>query len=176
MKLVRRGDQVEGTLHLTPHHIIFCHIQEPAETQPSGAPPPRPKELWITYPIIQTCTLRPSHPSTRLPSSIRLRCRDFTFVCFCLYDEKKARDVYESIRAWTCKIGRTEKLYAFTYQPQRPEKEVNGWKAYDARQEWKRLGISEKGADKGWRISTINTAYAVRGRFCLLYWKDMLSE
>jgi myotubularin-related protein 6/7/8 len=155
---VRRGQQVEGTLHLTPHHIIFSHIPD---TDASGRGPARARELWITYPIIQTCTLRPAHPSSHNPTSIRLRCRDFTFVCFCLFDEKKARDVYDSIKAWTCKIGRVEKLYAFTYQPQRPEKDYNGWELYDAKQEYKRLGISEKGADKGWRISTLNHDYAV---------------
>lgn len=158
MKLVRRGEQVEGTLHLTPHHLIFSHT--PPATAEAAAP--KPRELWITYPIIQICTLRPSPPASRQLSSIRLRCRDFTFVCFCFADEKKARDVYDSIKAWTCKLGRVEKLYAFTYQPQKPEREINGWNIYDARTEWKRQGISEKGADRGWRISKINIDYGVR--------------
>lgn len=165
VKLVRRGAQVEGTLHLTPHHLIFCHTPEPivgGETgQAASTSVLRPKELWITYPIIQICTLRPSPPQSHLPSSIRLRCRDFTFVCFCFTDEKKARDVYDSIKAWTCKLGRVEKLYAFNYQPQHPEKDIDGWKIYDARREWKRLGISEKDTDKGWRISSINSDYTV---------------
>ena len=156
VKLVRRGDQVEGTLHLTPHHLIFSHT--PPATEEANA---RPRELWITYPIIHTCTLRPAPPVSRLPSSVRLRCRDFTFVCFCFADDKKARDVYDSIKAWTCKLGRIEKLYAFSYQPQRPEKDVNGWTVYDARREWRRLGVSEKSTDKGWRISNINIDYAV---------------
>ncbi|KAL8720617.1 MAG: hypothetical protein Q9225_002553 [Loekoesia sp. 1 TL-2023] len=161
VKLVRRGEQVEGTLHLTPHHLIFCHTPSAVE-EPNGHTPhkAKPRELWITYPIIQTCSLRLTHPSSHLPSSIRLRCRDFTFVCFCFSNERQARDVYDSIKAWTCKLGRVEKLYAFTYQPQSPEKEFNGWNLYDARKEWRRLGISEKNSDKGWRISKINTDYA----------------
>ncbi|MCJ1284105.1 hypothetical protein MMC26_003436 [Xylographa opegraphella] len=164
VKLIRRGEQLEGTLHLTPHHLIFSHALRITSEDGSGSVPEnqaklRPKELWITYPIIQICTLRPSPLASHLPSSIRLRCRDFTFVCFCFNDEKKARDVYDSIKAWTCKLGRIEKLYAFSYQPQRPEKEVNGWNIYDARNEWKRQGISDKSVDKGWRISTINTDY-----------------
>lgn len=69
--------------------------------------------------------------------------------------------MYDSIKAWTCKLGRIEKLYAFSYQPQRPEKEVNGWNVYDARREWRRLGVSEKSTEKGWRISNINIDYAV---------------
>lgn len=158
VKLVRRGEQVDGSLHLTPHHLIFCHTPLPTLDIPN----PKQRELWITYPIIQTCTLRPNPPASHLPSSIRLRCRDFTFVCFCFLDERKARDVYDSIRAWTCKIGRIEKLYAFAYQPQKPEKLVDGWEVYNARDEWRRLGISEKGTDKGWRVSTINTDYSVK--------------
>ncbi|KAI4186304.1 MAG: hypothetical protein L6R41_003574 [Letrouitia leprolyta] len=165
VKLVRRGEQVEGTLHLTPHHLIFSHTPPAAvETvdEPNGhtSHRPKPRELWITYPIIQTCHLRLAHPSSHLPSSIRLRCRDFTFVCFCFTNERQARDVYDSIKAWTCKLGRVEKLYAFTYQPQSPEKEVNGWDIYSARKEWRRLGISEKDLDKGWRISTINADHS----------------
>ena len=166
VKLVRRGEQVEGTLHLTPHHLIFSHNPDPTTEDPSSGTPEkvpqrRPKELWITYPIIQICTLRPSPPASHLPSSIRLRCRDFTFVCFCFADEKKARDVYDSIKAWTCKLGRIEKLYAFSYQPPRPEKEINGWDIYNPREEWKRLGICDKGVDRGWRISRINIDYDV---------------
>ena len=69
--------------------------------------------------------------------------------------------MYDSIKAWTCKLGRVEKLYAFSYQPQLPEKEVNGWRIYDPRREWQRLGISDKCVDRGWRISKINADYGV---------------
>ena len=170
IKLLRRGQSVGGNLHLTPHHLIFCHNPDPTtetveDSMSEKAHKARPKELWITYPIIHICTLRPSPPASHLPSSIRLRCRDFTFVCFCFSDEKKARDVYESIKAWTCRLGKIEKLYAFSYQPQKPEKDVNGWKIYDAKREWKRMGVSDKGVDRGWRISSINTDYSVRRVF-----------
>jgi hypothetical protein len=50
---------------------------------------------------------------------------------------------------------------AFTYDPQPPEKAINGWETYDARKEWKRLGISAKDSEKGWRISEINVDYSV---------------
>ena len=166
MKLVRRGQSIEGTLHLTSHHIIFSHIPEPVSNgdtpqSQEGFPISKPKELWITYPIIHNCTLRLAHPSSHLPSSIRLRCRDFTFVCFCFIDEREARDVYDSIKAWTCRLGRIEKLYAFSYQPPKQEKDIDGWNLYDTRREWKRQGISEEGVENGWRISTINTDYGV---------------
>lgn len=161
MTLARRGEQVVGTLHLTPHHLIFSHtppISEEARVKGTVA---RPRELWITYPIIAFCTFRPAPAVSRQPSSIRLRCRDFTFVCFYFSSENKARDVYDSIKLWTCKIGRIEKLYAFSYQPQLPEKDFNGWSLYDARKEWARLGVGKEGGHPGWRISEVNIDYTV---------------
>jgi hypothetical protein len=159
--LARRGEQVVGTLHLTPHHIIFSHISQGAETAQAQGTPVRPRELWITYPIISFCTCRPTPAASRQLSSIRLRCRDFTFICFYFASESKARDVYESIKLWTCKVGRIDKLYAFTYQPPPPEREFNGWELYDARKEWARQGVGCDGNDNGWRISEINTDYGV---------------
>lgn len=109
--------------------------------------------------MIAYCTFRPTPPTSGLLSSIRLRCRDFKFLTFNIKDDKQARDVYESIKGATCKLGSIEKLYAFYYEPQSKEKQMPGWDIYDAKAEWKRQGISEKGADRGWRISTINTDY-----------------
>lgn len=67
--------------------------------------------------------------------------------------------MFESIRSLTCRLGAIDKLYAFTYKGNKPEQAVNGWELYDAKAEWKRQGISEKGVDRGWRISKINTDY-----------------
>jgi myotubularin-related protein 6/7/8 len=156
--LARRGEQVVGTLHLTPHHLIFVHA--PPATEVAGQTP-KQRELWITYPIISFCTLRTAPAASRQPSSIRLRCRDFTFVCFYFVNESKAKDVYDSIKAWTCKIGRIEKLYAFSYQPQAPEKSVNYWSLYDPVKEWRRMGVGDPSRKVSWRISNINLDYVV---------------
>lgn len=161
MTLARRGEQVVGTLHLTPHHLIFSHTPPVSEEAQAQGTVVRPRELWITYPIISFCTFRPTPAVSRQPSSIRLRCRDFTFVCFYFSSENKARDVYDSIKLWTCKIGRIEKLYAFTYQPQAPEKDFDGWNLYDPRKEWARLGVGKEGGHPGWRISEVNIDYTV---------------
>ncbi len=158
----RQGVRVEGTLHLTSHHLIFSYPPPPADE--ASAAKPRPRELWITYPMIAFCTYRPAPPASHQAPSIRLRCRDFTFVAFHFLSESKARDVYDSIRSLTCKLGRMEKLYAFSYKPQGPEREVNGWEIYDAKRELKRLGVSSKDVDKGWRISEINVDYQVCSR------------
>lgn len=165
MTLLRRGEQVLGTLHLTPHHLIFSHTPPAtatsADQQQGDNTIPKPKELWITYPIISFCTFRPAAASSRQPSSIRLRCRDFTFVCFSFPNESRARDAYESIKSWTCRLGRIEKLYAFTYQPPPPERGFNGWNIYNPREEWLRLGVGKPDSKCGWRISTINQDYSV---------------
>ncbi|PSN68030.1 phosphatases II [Corynespora cassiicola Philippines] len=157
--LWRRGTRFDGTLHLMPHHMVFSYLPTPPPGSSPSAKPPRQKEVWITYPMISHCLLRTAPPASRQESSIRLRCRDFTYFAFNFTDERKARDVYDTIRGLSCKIGRLDKLLAFSYQPKPPEDQFNGWEIYDARREWKRLGISPKETDKGWRISEINIEY-----------------
>lgn len=150
------------TLHLTAHHLILSlraapSVSEgPAKRSPSKA---KGKELWIAYPMIAYCTFRPTPPASEYHSSIRLRGRDFRFLTFNIRDDKQARDVFESIKAVTCKLGSIEKLFAFSFSPPPAEKEINGWEIYDPKAEWKRQGISDKGVDKGWRISKINIDY-----------------
>ncbi|EDU39461.1 protein phosphatase family protein [Pyrenophora tritici-repentis Pt-1C-BFP] len=176
--LLRRGTRFDGTLHLMPHHIVFSYLPSLPADAPADAKPPRQKEVWITYPMINHCSLKPCPPILRQESSIRIRCRDFTFFAFFFPDEKKARDVYDSIRALSCKIGRLDKLLAFTYQPKPPEDQQDGWNIYDARREWKRLGISPKDTEKGWRISEINVEYKVHNlrqiqiKACLDEWNS----
>lgn len=152
----RQGKRFEGTLHLTAHHLIFSYA--PPSTSESAAKG-KHRELWITYPMIAFCTYRPAPPASRQAPSIRLRCRDFVFVAFNFLTEKEARAVYDSIKSLTSKLGRIEKLYAFSYVPQPPEKELNGWSIYEPKKEFARQGIS---TDKGWRITRINTNYQVR--------------
>ncbi|KAL4752301.1 hypothetical protein BDW72DRAFT_171510 [Aspergillus terricola var. indicus] len=165
--LARRGEQIIGTLHLTPHHIIFSAIPPQLDNVQAQGAPVRPKEIWITYPIIAFCTYRPAPAVSRQPSSIRLRCRDFNFICFYFANEGKARDVYESIKSWTCKIGRVDRLYAFTYQPPPPEREFNGWELYDAIKELARQGINRDG--HSWRISHINSDYGFSPTYPALF-------
>src|SRR5204863_9411208 len=87
VQILRRGIPLAGTLHLMPHHLIFSHTPSSPPAQGASASleavaKAKPKELWITYPIIAHCTFRPTSPGSPLSSSIRLRCRDLTFVTF----------------------------------------------------------------------------------------------
>ncbi len=167
VQIIRHGVPLSGTLHLMPHHLIFCHApSSPSEEvslngKDSGTRS-RPKEVWITYHIIARCIFRPTPNGSSLSSSIRLQCRDFTFVAFNFADEKSARDVYDSIKSLTCKLGRIEKLYAFSYRPQLPEKDVNSWKFYDPQRELERMGVSNDHPDCKWRMTDINKDYKVR--------------
>ncbi|RYP08287.1 hypothetical protein DL764_002021 [Monosporascus ibericus] len=77
-----------------------------------------------------------------------------------VYDELQARETFEWIRHHTCRLGSIEKLYAFSYQPLKAEKSLDGWQLYDPRTEFRRQGISTKSVDRGWRISTINKDYS----------------
>ncbi|KAL1898817.1 phosphatidylinositol-3-phosphatase ymr1 [Sporothrix stenoceras] len=189
VNVLSAGTSTKGTLKLTNFHIVFCApvptppLPPPKDTparssndssstptpfaepnkqkpQPPTPAPVRQRESWITYPIIAHCTFRPTPPSSGVPASIRIRCRDFNIVCFSFADSKLARDAFEFIRDRTCRLGSIEKLYAFSYVPPRQEKAICGWDVYDARAEFRRQGISEKLPDRGWRISHINKDYA----------------
>lgn len=153
------------TLHLTPHHLVLVQtIAPPSSPEPASQDkrptPVKTRESWIAYPMISFCTFRPTPPGSGLSSSIRLRGRDFKFVTLNFVEERQARDVFESIKGATCKLGTVEKLYAFSYKPQKIEQQVSAWDVYDAKAEWKRQGISEKGVDRGWRISKLNIDYS----------------
>lgn len=161
--LWRRGVRYDGTLHLTSHHIIFSYVPPKSELESaqSSSSTSKPRELWIAYPMIAFCTYRPAPTASRQQSYIRLRCRDFTFIAFHFPTESKAKDTYETIRNLTCRLGRIEKLYAFNYQAQGPEKQVNGWTIYNPMEEYRRMGVGINKRNKGWRVTNINADYKV---------------
>ncbi|RMJ07228.1 hypothetical protein BHE90_014124 [Fusarium euwallaceae] len=168
------GQMTHGTLRLTDFHLVFCapidqsQAADPAASSSSQKPSgghPKVRERWITYPMLCYCTFRPVPPGSRQAPSIRIRCRDFTFVTFNFADSNVARDTFEFIKTRTCKLGTVEKLYAFSHKPLRGERDINGWSFYDPKAEFRRQGISEKLPDRGWRITHINKDYT----FCDTY-------
>ncbi|PFH61113.1 hypothetical protein XA68_18177 [Ophiocordyceps unilateralis] len=158
------GQSTNGVLRLTDFHLVFCAPAKQAEGTESEASA-RPRERWLTYPLFCFCALRPTPPTSRLAPSIRIRCRDFTFVTFNFTDNDAARQAFDFIFARTCKLGTVERLFAFNHKPLASEKGLNGWEIYDPRAEFRRQGISEKLADRGWRITSINKDYT----FCDTY-------
>ncbi|KAF8864089.1 phosphatases II [Acephala macrosclerotiorum] len=162
VQVLADGKISTANLVLTSHHLVVIQAFTLPTSQDTSKHPLKPKtrENFIAYPSISQCTFKPTPPASGLSSSIRLRCRDFRFITLNFTDDRQARDVYDTIKCQTCRLGAIEKLYAFTYNAPPPEKAINGWELYDAKAEWRRQGISEKGVDRGWRISKINTDYA----------------
>ncbi|KAK4106226.1 phosphatases II [Parathielavia hyrcaniae] len=158
---LRGGKPELGDVALNDYHLVF---RFPPESKTSAEPELKKqvKQVWFAFHVIAQCTLRPTPPSSGVPSSIRIRFRDFTYVSFNFPDDKQARDAFEFIRSRTCRLGSTENLLAFHFNPPpgSPENKIDGWDLYDVRAEFRRQGISEKSADLGWRISTINKDYS----------------
>ena len=149
VQVVSGGEISSATLILRNHFIVLEQVASPK------------RQSWIPYPILAHCTFRPTPPGYAQRSSLRLRGRDFVFIRLNIADALDARKVFDLIKAKACKVGSIEKLYAFSYPKDapKPEREINGWEVYNPAREWKRQGISEKGVDKGWRISKINQHY-----------------
>ncbi|KAM7193609.1 Protein-tyrosine phosphatase-like protein [Rhypophila sp. PSN 637] len=159
---LRGGKPELGDLALNDFHLVFRFPPESRITADPSTPKKPPKQVWFAFHIISQCTLKTTPLSSGIPSSIRIQFRDFTYVSFNFPDDQEARDAFEFIRTRTCKLGSIEKLLAFSYRPppNSLETKINGWNVYDVRSEFRRQGISEKSADLGWRISTINKDYS----------------
>ncbi|TWU74805.1 hypothetical protein ED733_006385 [Metarhizium rileyi] len=162
---IHGGQTTTGVLRLTDYHMVFCVPIDQQAGPANPATPSKMRERWLTYPILSYCALRPTPHTSRQSPSIRIRCRDFTFITFNFVDNDVAREAFDFIKARTCRLGTVEKLYAFSHRPLKNEKEMNGWDFYDPRAEFRRQGISEKSPDKGWRVTTINKDYT----FCDTY-------
>jgi hypothetical protein len=161
VQALRGGKPELGDVALNDYHLVF---RFPPESKTSAEPQLKKqvKQVWFAFHVISQCTLRPTPPSSGVPSSIRIRFRDFTYVSFNFPDDRQARDAFDFIRARTCRLGSIENLLAFNYTPPpgSPENKIGGWDLYDVRAEFRRQGISEKSVDLGWRISTINKDYS----------------
>jgi len=163
VQAINGGQINDGILRLTDFHIVFCASVPHASSDQSQKP--KYREKWIPFPMISFCSLRPVPPSSRQPPTIRIRCRDFTFITFNFNGNDTARESFDFMKSRTCRLGSVEKLYAFSHKPLPNEKKVNGWHFYDPKAEFRRQGISEKLPDKGWRVTSINKDYS----FCETY-------
>jgi len=89
--------QLTGTLHLTPHHLIFS----PTSTSAS------PSEIWIAYPTITLMTRVPQSLRGHYPVQIRTRLFDHYTLSF--DRDRDADDVWQSVKdcAVVCKSERS---------------------------------------------------------------------
>lgn len=166
----RKGISVNGSLHLTTHHLIF--------TSPSLA-----REFWFSYPTIGSVfknrgsaliSKYKNHSEVRDDPlyagkdiwsfcSIKIIGKDYTVFSLDFQDDAQAQDVYDSIEKLTV-INDVSQLYAFIYTPNKAESPLNSWKMYDPLKEFKRQGLSLEGSCK-WRVTDINHDYS----FCKTY-------
>lgn len=84
-----------GTLHLTPHHLIFS---PPLDTASTSSETASTSEIWIPYPTITLLTRLPQSIAGLYPLQIRTR----TFGSYVLLFEKDrqggAEDVWQSVK------------------------------------------------------------------------------
>ncbi|KAK0266456.1 hypothetical protein B0A54_04948 [Friedmanniomyces endolithicus] len=58
----RRGAKLKGTLTLDQHHLTFTHaVGDPSGDGLDQRRKPKTKTIWLGYPLINRCVLRPSH-------------------------------------------------------------------------------------------------------------------
>lgn len=85
-----------GTVHLTPHHLIFSPSNSDPSSSASGGS--STAELWVSYPAITLFTRLPQTIHGLYPLQIRTR----TFDSFVLYFDKDrdggAEDVWQSVK------------------------------------------------------------------------------
>lgn len=96
--------------------------------------------------------------ATTASSSLRIRCKDFTFLSFNFVSDQNSKDTFDSLLKLTC-LPDVSGLYAFMYKPGSSERKQNGWKLYDPLKEYERMGTFASEAPS-WRTTTVNQDYS----------------
>lgn len=81
--------KLTGTLHLTPHHLIFS----PASSSSTAS-----EEVWIPYPTITLLTRLPQSIQGLYPLQIRTRTFESCVLLFEKDREGGAEDVWQSVK------------------------------------------------------------------------------
>lgn len=171
----RKGFSINGTLHLTTHHLIFSSSSIS-------------REFWVSYPTIgsvfknkgSALVSKHKHPTELLNDplycdkdiwsfwNIKIIGKDFTVFSLDFEDESKAQDVFDSILKLTV-LSQINQLYAFIYSPNKAERSLDSWHLYDPVKEFQRQGLQFNENSK-WRISDINKDYS----FCSTYPRKLI--
>ncbi|ORY81842.1 protein-tyrosine phosphatase-like protein [Leucosporidium creatinivorum] len=148
-----------GSLHLTPHHLIF---------RPTSG-----DELWIPLPILYSVTRNPP-TITGSPTPLILRTRDFAVYELSFGSSADIDGVWDSLKALCTGVAAEgiEGLYAFFYEGERKGdrkgKGKAGWGIYQPEKEFQRMGLGSR--SKAWRTSAINADF----EFCPSYPADIV--
>lgn len=164
----------QGTLHLTPHHLIFIASSPSppsSSTAQHGQYTPSlansSSETYIPYPHIASLLHLPLQYNNSSPLLIRTKI--FRSYLFIFEDVKEAEDVWASIKGCCLGVGKDiGALYAFGYRlPSLPNEGYgttggplgDGWSVYNPKEEFMRMGVGTR--TRGWRFTDINKDYTV---------------
>ncbi|SJX66572.1 related to YMR1-Phosphatidylinositol 3-phosphate phosphatase [Sporisorium reilianum f. sp. reilianum] len=148
-----------GSLHLTPHHLIF-------ESKPSSAADSPSRQISIPLSLILKATRIPSLRISAQPTSpsqriypITLFYKTFDSAAFAFHSEHDQLAVFDSLKECAI-LSDVTQLYAFYYQP---SSQLHSGRVYDPKSEFARQGLGSR--SKAWRFTDINAQYA----FCASY-------
>ncbi|CDU24372.1 related to YMR1-Phosphatidylinositol 3-phosphate phosphatase [Sporisorium scitamineum] len=148
-----------GSLHITPHHLIF-------ESKPSSSAGPPARQVSIPLSLILKATRIPSLRISAQPTSpsqriypITLFYKTFDSAAFAFQSEQDQLAVFDSLKECAILSDITQ-LYAFYYQSSSQRQSAY---IYDPKSEFARQGLGSR--SKAWRFTHINSQYA----FCATY-------
>ncbi|KAM0791135.1 hypothetical protein ACM66B_005621 [Microbotryomycetes sp. NB124-2] len=166
VKLTRRTSSgstavSHGSLHLTPHHVVFRPSEAASED----------KELWLPLSLLYSVTRSPPTLDGS-PTPLILKTRDFQSYELSFNSIEHVDGVWDSLKG-VCQAVATagvESLYAFTQQDKidRKGKSRAGWGIYEPEREFKRMGVGNR--SQAWRVSLINNSFD----FCPSYPSDIV--
>ncbi|GMK59286.1 hypothetical protein CspeluHIS016_0703010 [Cutaneotrichosporon spelunceum] len=105
---------IEGTLHLTPHHLFFSPSSPGADDAGKPRATETDEEIWIPYPTINVLQRLPQSAACKYPLLIGTKTFDNYTLLFEKWGEGGAEDVWASVR--DCAVTQSvEQLYAFFY-------------------------------------------------------------
>ncbi|KAK4688239.1 myotubularin-related protein 6/7/8, partial [Tremellales sp. Uapishka_1] len=146
-----RHQRLQGTLHLTPHHLIFSPSADSDNASLA--------EIWISYPTITLLTRLPQALGGLYPMQINTKLFESFTLIFERDREGGAEDVWQSVK--DCSVASSvEQLYAFFYTSPSSSSTPGpgpGWSTFNPRQEFARQGLGTR--TKAWRFTDINRNY-----------------
>jgi len=139
--LVRsKSNKVKGTLFLTATHIIFVEDKTRQET-------------FTLYMVVHNVKAKKKLKTGVYP--IIINCKNFQTLEYHIPREIDAIHVQDSISHFSFPDN-LEDLYAFVYRPEY-DSDVDGWKFYDVKAEFKRFGVP----NEQWDATHVNSGYDV---------------
>lgn len=129
----------QGTLYVTPTHLIFID-------------PDNKKETWILFMHIGSVE---KLPLTTTGSPIQIRCKTFLSVVFVIPRERDCHELYTNLTQLSQPVH-IEELYCFKYTSSSEEiPKTAGWNFFDLQAEFQRMRVP----NDQWSLTNLNKDY-----------------